>query len=480
MREKIREQCGKLYDIERIISRITVGIGTPHSLITLRDTLNAAEHIEKYLKSLSSSYLQERRELIPEVLHLATYISERIIDNPPFDPKSGGLIKDGINKELDTLRESIKDSQQWIANLESQERKRTGISNLKVRFNNVFGYYIEISKSNLDLVPKDYIRKQTTVNAERFITEELQKYEDIVLHGQELINKKEYSLFLETLSHVLESTKKLQACAQALAEIDCIACFAVHAERERYVKPRITTDQELKIEDGRHPVVEQLENTSFVPNNTLLNDEDHQLLVITGPNMAGKSVYMRQVALIVLMAHMGSFVPSKRASIPLVDRIFVRSGASDSIGKGLSTFMVEMVETAYILNHATEKSLIIMDEIGRGTSTYDGISIAWAVAEYLVTEKKSQAKTLFATHYHELQQLESRYPEKIKNYHMAIEESRNNPVFLYRLTRGGAHGSYAIAVAKLAGIPKSVTSRATTLLKSFNEQNQEGLIIEEK
>jgi DNA mismatch repair protein MutS len=472
IRTKAREILSGIYDIERIISRLAVGIGNPHDLINLKETLKAADHLHGILNMISAPLIQDALAPVPTTQDVITHIEKYIVAQPPFDPKEGGVVNHGVHNELDTHRHSIKDSQEWIANLEQKERDRTGIGSLKVKFNSVFGYYIEVTRSNIHLAPSDYIRKQTTVNAERFITPELQKYEEIVMRGQEIINKLEYQIFLDVIEFVLSHTVLLQQVAESIATLDCILSFAHTADHERYVKPTITNDGEINIEDGRHPVVEKLRDTSFVPNNTLLNNQDEQLIVITGPNMAGKSVYMRQVALITLMAHIGSFIPAKRASISLVDRVFVRSGASDSIGRGLSTFMVEMVETAYILHHATKDSLIIMDEIGRGTATYDGISIAWAIAEYLVTNSEHGAKTLFATHYHELQDLEKQYPDKIKNYHMAIEEHKQNPVFLYRLTRGGAHGSYAIAVAKLAGIPDNVTTRATELLKKFDSETK--------
>ncbi len=465
---KAQKILGSMYDIERILSRLAVGLGTPHDLVNLKVTLLSCENIYQELKKIEARYIQELIAVLPELQHIAEIIEKNLVPEPPIDPREGGLIKTGVHAELDALKDHIKDSQAWIAALENKERKNTGINSLKVRFNNIFGYYIEISKANLHLVPSEYMRRQTTINAERFITPELQIHEEKVLQGQDAINKLEYKLFLKLTDQVLSFISKLQISAEYIAIIDCLLGFAEVAQHEHYVRPTMTTDGTIKIEDGRHPVVEQLHDTSFVPNTILLNQSDQQLLVITGPNMAGKSVLMRQVALITLMAHIGSFVPAKRASISLVDRIFVRSGASDSIGRGLSTFMVEMVETAYILNHATQDSLIIMDEIGRGTSTYDGISIAWSVAEYLVTHKVHAAKTLFATHYHELQKLEEEYPEKIKNYHMAIEEVSTTPIFLYRIVRGGAHGSYAIAVAKLAGVPNTVADRAAELLLKFN------------
>jgi DNA mismatch repair protein MutS len=471
LRTKIQKELGTMYDAERIISRLSVGLSTPHDLKNLETTLRATEKVVELVRPIQSPLVHSLAAGIPKMSAIADYIGARIVALPPFDPKNGGLIKAGVDPELDTLRESIRGSTEWVAALEERERKRTGIGSLKVKFNNVFGYYIEVTHSNLSQVPADYLRKQTTVNAERFITPELKVYEDTILRGQEKINKREYGLFLETISNVLESTALLQQVAHQIAMIDCLVCFSETAVRDRYVRPEIISEGDLKIEDGRHPVVERLQDISFVPNSTHLGKESQQLMLITGPNMAGKSVYMRQVALITLMAHLGSFVPAKRAIIPLTDRIFVRSGASDNIGRGLSTFMVEMVETAYILHHATPKSLVIMDEIGRGTSTYDGISIAWAIAEFLVTTPEHAAKTLFATHYHELQDLEKHHPDTIQNYHMAIEESRARPIFLYRITKGGALGSYAIAVAHLAGVPETVTDRARVLLEKFTKEH---------
>ncbi len=472
IRNRIQKELGSMYDLERIVSRLSVGLGNPHDLINLKETLKSCARLEEATQTIEIDLIKQLSNEIPAITKIIDYIEKHIIAFPPLDSKEGGIICAGINTELDTLRESIRGSKEWIASLETRERERTGIGSLKVKFTSVFGYYIEVSRSNLALVPKNYIRNQTTINAERFITPELQVYEEKVLRGQDVINKFEYQLFLEIVETILKETSTLQTVAYHAALIDCISSFAEVALRERYVRPTITTQGNLHIEDGRHPVVEQLRDTSFVPNDTLLNDTDHQLLIITGPNMAGKSVYMRQVALITLMAHMGSFVSAKRATIPLVDRIFVRSGAADSIGRGLSTFMVEMVETAYILNHATKNSLIIMDEIGRGTSTYDGISIAWAVAEHLVTHPQQGAKTLFATHYHELQDLAKEYPDRIKNFHMAIEESGDNPIFVYRLVKGGAAGSYAIAVARLAGVPDPVTKRAKELLFKLGKNPQ--------
>ncbi|MGH7203658.1 MAG: DNA mismatch repair protein MutS, partial [Candidatus Levyibacteriota bacterium] len=362
----------------------------------------------------------------------------------------------------------------WIVELEQKERKKTGINSLKVRFNQVFGFYIEVSKSNLDAVPTSYTRKQTLVNAERFITEELKVQEEIILNAEEKMHAIEYRLFQETLKNLLDHVSLIQEAAMSIAAIDCLLNFAQIAEKRNYVRPEMIDTKEMVIHEGRHPVVETLlEDKQFVPNDVSFAPDKQQLLLITGPNMAGKSVFIRQNALIILMAQMGSFVPAKQAKLSIIDQIFVRSGASDVITSGLSTFMVEMVETAHILHHATEKSFIVMDEIGRGTSTYDGISIAWAVAEYLVSRKNNIPKTLFATHYHELQVLEEQYPKQIHNYHMAVSNADGEPVFLHTILPGGASHSFGVAVAKLAGIPESVIARANELLEELEERSLE-------
>jgi DNA mismatch repair protein MutS len=342
-----------------------------------------------------------------------------------------------------------------------------------VRFNRVFGFYIEISKSNLTSVPENYMRKQTLVNGERFITPELKEHEEIILTAEEKINQIEYDLFTKTLKEILSFTTVLQEAAGSIANIDCLLSFATNAEKNAYIRPKLLYSGEMKIKGGRHPVVEKLldSDKQFVPNDLSLDNTTKQLLLITGPNMAGKSVYIRQVALLVLLSQIGSFIPAESAQLSIVDRIFVRSGASDVITSGLSTFMVEMVETAHILHHATKNSLIIMDEIGRGTSTYDGISIAWAVAEYLVTAINPSPKTLFATHYHELQALEEQYPHQIRNFHMAVEETDGQPIFLHTIQPGGASHSFGVAVAKLAGVPEEVIIKATEILHNLENRH---------
>lgn len=484
-KESIQVLLKPIPDIERTLSRLSVGIGNARDLISIRNGLVQADHIAQKIKDVSIPLLQTiHNELLQNNVakEITDLITDHILDDPAFDPKDGGLIKKGIHKELDTLRSKSNAGKEWIAKLEIQERERTGISSLKVRYNKVFGFYIEVSNSNLSLIPKDYMRKQTLVNGERFITPELKEQEEIILNAEEKSKQIEYEIFLDIQKQVIAKISPIQHSAQALSQLDCLISFAQVAIDNRYTKPTFTTNGAIEITDGRHPVVEKLlDQGNFVPNGALLNAQENQLLLITGPNMAGKSVYMRQVALIVLMAQIGCFVPAKAATLTPVDKIFVRSGASDMIASGLSTFMVEMVETAYILQHATNNSLIIMDEIGRGTSTYDGISIAWAIAEYIVKNTKLQTKTLFATHYHELQKLEEEYPEKIKNYHMAIQEEEGRPIFLHTIKPGGAAHSFGVAVAKLAGIPQDVIKSAEKMLHELetraatqyhvNEQN---------
>ncbi len=472
----LRESCKKcmheIADIERIISRLTLGVGNARDLITMKRSLEQILMIKKHISLAKSSCLKNLSVGISEIVAtVVKTIENNITDDPPFDTKIGGMIRRGIHKELDELHSVLDDNKTWLEEFEKQERIATGISSLKVRFNTVFGFYIEISKANLDLAPSRYMRKQTLVNGERFITEELKKREEIILSGESRIQEIEYTLFGEILKDILIHIFEMQEACDAVAQLDCLISFAEIASIYHYVRPILRNDGDILITDGRHPVVECSRGDElYVPNNTTLTKES-QLLVITGPNMAGKSVYLRQVAVIVLLNQMGSFVPASRAELSICDRIFVRSGASDMISAGLSTFMLEMVETAQILQHATSNSLVIMDEIGRGTSTYDGISIAWAVAEYLVKNPKAQPKTLFATHYHELQDLETKYPHIIKNYHMAVQEENGEPVFLYTLLPGGASHSFGVAVAKLAGLPDEVLQTAWALLEVLENRD---------
>lgn len=473
LRESLKEILKNIYDLERIVSRLATGIGNPKDLVSLKLSLKKTAELKETLSSVNLPLIKNLASSIStECLNLAAYIDMVLVEEPPFDPKAGSLINQGVDSEVDALKTKIKKSKEFIANLEMAEKERTGIASLKVKFNQVFGYYIEISKANLHLAPNDYIRKQTLVNAERFITPALKEHEEIILTAEEKMKELEYQKFLEIVDHILESTGEIQQAAYSVAVVDCLVNFAEISLNGNYVKPEIITTGEIKITNGRHPVVEQyVETGAYISNDVYLNSSDHQLLVITGPNMAGKSVYIRQVALLVLMAQMGCFIPAESAQISLVDKIFVRSGAADVIAMGLSTFMVEMVETANILNNATQNSLIVMDEIGRGTSTYDGISIAWSVAEYLVDNGKVSPKTLFATHYHELQALQEKYPEKIKNYQVAVEENDGEPVFLHKVKPGAAAHSFGIAVAKLAGVPPKVCSRAFEILAELHERS---------
>lgn len=471
VRSRIIAILGQMYDIERIVAKLSVGLANPGDVVNLKISLQKVLQVKAEISALKNTLTVELvTEITAEIDEVITIIEKRILDAPKIDVRSGGIIREGIDARLDELRKISGGGKSWVKEFELKEKNRTGIASLKVKYNKVFGYYIEVSNSNLQSVPVDYYRKQTLVNAERFITDDLKRYEDLILNAEEEIGELEYKLFLSTVAEIVKHTEALQNAAQAVATIDVLSSFAILAQKENYVRPELITTGEILIIKGRHPVVEKvLEDTQFVPNDTVINNSDHQLLLITGPNMAGKSVFMRQTALIVLLAHIGCFVPAQSAKISLVDRIFVRSGASDIIASGLSTFMVEMVETAHILNHATKNSLIIMDEIGRGTSTYDGISIAWAVAEYLVTSEQS-AKTLFATHYHELQKLAEVYPKRIKNYQVAIENNDGEPVFLHKVIEGGASHSFGVAVAKLAGVPKVVTQKAVEILHNLEQK----------
>jgi DNA mismatch repair protein MutS len=472
LRHQLKELLQHILDIERLLSRLSVKLGTPRDLKNIQVSL---QFIFSVAEKLHQTPLSLAKTLSPKIQKTLTQLIEvldlHLIEQPQLDPKAGSFIKDGIHPQLDTLRQTVTHSKDWLLALEMSERKKTGISTLKIKFNQVFGFYIEITNANLHLVPESYTRKQTLVNAERFTTPELKHHEEIILSAEIETSAIEYELFLQLVEKLLKEVATLQHTAHWIAEIDCLLGFAELAEQRRYVRPQLNTKGHIKITAGRHPVVEQLvQHHQFVPNSLELNSKDQQMMLITGPNMAGKSVLMRQVALITLLAHMGCFVPAEKADISITDQIFVRSGAADMITAGLSTFMVEMVETAYILHHATEQSLIIMDEIGRGTSTYDGISIAWSVAEFLAQTKQSP-KTLFATHYHELQQLAEKYPDKIHNFHMGVTEHQGTPIFLYTLKTGGASHSYGVAVAQLAGVPEKVIERATHILKELEQRN---------
>lgn len=471
--ERITFHLKRIIDIERLIARLSVGLANARDLINLKLSLQHAAKIKTLLSARSSTLLSTTEQSLHILNHIITHIEKTILEEPNFDIKEGNLIKPGVNNKLDQLKTIVSDNKRWIKHLEEQERKKTGIPTLKIRFNKVFGFYIEISNAHKDKIPSSYMRKQTLVNGERFITQELKQKEEQVLVAEEEMKQLEYSLFLETVTYVLEHISSIQQTAKAIATTDCLVGLANVAKTYNYTKPIVQSDDTLTISDGRHPIVEQQgEKGKFVPNSISMSSKNGQIGLLTGPNMAGKSVFIRQVATICLLNQIGSYVPAKQAKLPILDAILVRAGASDIISAGLSTFMVEMVETATILEKATPNSLIVLDEVGRGTSTYDGISIAWAIVEELVKNPKKQAKTLFATHYHELHELGSLFPNQIKNYHMAIDNSENRPVFLHTLVEGPASQSYGIEVAQLAGLPEPVITRAQQLLTIFSYQTQ--------
>lgn len=475
---QLQEILTEISDIERLLSRISIGVGNPKDISNLYASLKQAFVAFDILQKPVFKAIRSKVSL--DLAKSLNFIDNILVENPPLDPKSGGFIRPKVNATLDRLRKEVSGSKIWVADLEARERTRTGISSLKVRFNEVFGYYIEVTKANLDAVPDTYIRKQTLVNSERFITPELKKHEDIILTAYEKINKLEYQIFLNLLDQVLTFTAKIQDIAQGIATIDCFLSFALCAVENNYVRPVLTRAGDMKIVGGRHPVVEKfMEPGTFVPNDVYLGNQQEKLLLITGPNMAGKSVFIRQIALLTLLAQIGSFVPAESMEFSPVDKIFVRSGASDAIASGLSTFMLEMVEAAQILNNVTEDSLVIMDEIGRGTSTFDGVSLAWAIAEYLVTNFKKGPKTLFATHYHELQSLEEQYPGVVFNLQVLVEDTPGGPVFLHKVVFGSADHSYGIAVAELAGVPIEVTKKAMEILGGFETRDFESWLTSE-
>jgi len=465
--ESLRTYLRRIMDLERLTTRLLKGIAGARDLIAIKSSLEIVPEIKKALKQASTQKLKELYAKLNECESLRVLIHNAIVDEPSPNIKDGDIIKDGFSKEIDELRAIARSGKDYIAQLEEKERKKTGIQSLKIGYNKVFGYYIEVTKPNLHLVPSHYIRKQTLVNAERFITEELKDYENKVLSAEEKLKALEYEVFQQIVSEAKEYAEQLIETSQALAEIDFLLSLAVVARRNNYVKPTVDESLIIEIEEGRHPVLEKMNELGrFIPNNTYMDSEEYMLHIITGPNMAGKSTYMRQVALIVLMAQMGSFVPAKKARIGLVDRIFTRIGASDFLAHGQSTFMVEMIETANILHNATERSLIILDEVGRGTSTFDGISIAWATAEYIL--KYLKARTLFATHYHELTDLALEY-EGVKNFNVAVKEWGDEIIFLRKVERGPSDKSYGIHVAQLAGLPKEVVNRAKEVLKNLEQ-----------
>ena len=481
LRESLREALSRTYDLQRILSKLATNSANARDLLALKNTLAEIPEIREFLSGVTAPKLLMLLNALDPLADITRLLQESLLPDPPLTVKEGGMIRSGFNPELAKLLEAGTEGRQWVAELEQKERERTGIKSLKVGYNQVFGYYIEVTNSNLELVPPDYIRKQTLSGGERFINQTLKEYEDLILNAHEKSIALEYQLFLDIRNTVLDSIDSLQTTAMALAELDALLSLAEAAVRYHYVQPEMNQTGQILILDGRHPVVEKmLPNSGFVPNDTRLDEDENRTQIITGPNMAGKSTYMRQVALIVLMAHIGSFVPAKQAEIAVVDRIFTRVGASDDLATGQSTFMVEMNEVAYILNHATQHSLVILDEIGRGTSTFDGLSIAWAVVEFINQRARIGCKTLVATHYHELTDLENRL-EGIKNYHVLVQRDGESIDFLRKIVPGKADESYGIEVARLAGLPAEITDRARKILKNLErgESCEFGMVVPE-
>ncbi len=467
----ILEKLKKVYDIERLTGKISYGSANGRDLISLKNSVRQIPDVKKALENSKSELLQTIQRELDELTDIDQMIEHAIVDEPPISVKEGGLIKLGYDEEIDKLKTATTEGKNWILQLEADEKEKTGIKGLKVGYNKVFGYYLEVTKSNLSMVPDRYIRKQTLTGAERYITEELKTLENQILGAEEKVIQLEYNAFAKIREDIEKEIPRLQKSATLIATLDVLCSFATVAEDLNYTRPIVDNSGEIQIEEGRHPVIEKmLPAGSFVGNDTKLDKKENRLAIITGPNMAGKSTYMRQVALITLMAQVGSFVPATHAKIGVVDKIFTRVGASDDLSMGQSTFMVEMMEVAEILREATANSLVVLDEIGRGTSTYDGMSIAWAVAEYISDLEKCGAKTLFATHYHELIDLEDKL-EGVKNYSVAVKEKGEDIIFLRKIVAGGTDESYGVHVAKLAGVPQVVTKRANEILKSLERKS---------
>lgn len=462
-REEIREYLGTVYDLERLMTRISYKTANPRDLVAFRNSIQVLPGIKQVLENFSSAKIRGINDQLDPLSDLYQLVESAIAEEPPISVHDGGILREGYRADVDELRSMRTNGKTWLANLEETEREKTGIKNLRIRYNKVFGYFIEVTNSYKELVPDRYIRKQTLTNAERFYTDELKEMEDKILGSEDRLTHLENQIYFEILSEISSQVERIQKTAKALSQLDVLISLAITAEKNHYCRPRINENGTLKIEKGRHPVVEKMIPAgTFIDNDTILDNKDNRMAIITGPNMAGKSTYMRQTALIVLMAQIGSFVPAKSANISIVDRIFTRVGASDDLASGQSTFMVEMNEVANILMNATKDSLLILDEIGRGTSTFDGLSIAWAVVEYVSNPKLIGAKTLFATHYHELTELEGKLPG-VHNYCSAVKEGNDGIVFLRKIVTGGADRSYGIEVAKLAGLPEAVIDRATEL-----------------
>lgn len=471
LRGDIIENLKKVYDIERLAGKMAYGNANARDMITLKNSLLKLPELKRSLANCKTDLLKDLAENLDELQDMYQLIEGAIIEEPPMTIKEGGIIKLGYDEEIDTLKTAQTEGKNWLVQLELDEREKTGIKNLKIGFNKVFGYFIEVTKSYLSQVPERYVRKQTLTNAERYITEELKNLENQILGAEEKVVNLEYEAFVQIRDEIAKNVKRLQKSSEVVSNLDVLTSFAEVAEDMNYCMPEVNSSGTISIQNGRHPVIEKILGPgSFVENDTYLDKQENRLSIITGPNMAGKSTYMRQVALITLMAQVGSFVPAETAKIGVVDKIFTRVGASDDLSMGQSTFMVEMMEVATILKEATSNSLVILDEIGRGTSTYDGLSIAWAVAEFIADKERCGSKTLFATHYHELTELEDKL-EGIKNYSIAVKEKGEDIIFLRKIVRGGTDESYGIHVARLAGVPKTVTQKADEILRSLERKN---------
>ena len=475
-REELREYLNPVYDLERLLSKISYKTVNPRDMIALESSLSMLPHIRLLCSNFKSDLFQDFTQNLDPLEDVYQLIHSAIVEEPPISVREGGIFKNGFNEEIDHLRNAKTEGKNWLADLETTEKEQTGIKNLRIKYNKVFGYYLEVTKSFVNQVPDTWIRKQTLTNAERYTTPELKEMEDTILGAEDRLYNLEYAVFCQLREEIFQQMDRIQQTASVIASIDMIASLAYVAEHNHYVRPKLNNKGILRIKDGRHPVIEQMiAHDMFIPNDTFLDEDSHRLVIITGPNMAGKSTYMRQTALIVLMAQLGSFVPASQADISLVDRIFTRVGASDDLASGQSTFMVEMTEVANILHNATKNSLIILDEIGRGTSTFDGLSIAWSVVEHIVDKKLIGAKTLFATHYHELTELEGKL-EGVQNYCIAVKEDGEDIVFLRKIVKGGADKSYGIQVAKLAGVPEQVLIRAREIANQL--ENKDSLSLD--
>ena len=466
-REEIKDVLSTMHDFERIMGRIVYKTANARELVNLKNSIENLPQLKKILEISKSGYMKEIYSELDTLEDIFALIDKAIVDDPPFSVREGGMIKEGYSAEADSLLQAKRRGSDWISDMEKQEREKTGIKNLRINYNRVFGYYIEVTKSYLDLVPENYMRKQTLANCERYTTKELNDLADLILGSSDRLIDLEYNIFCDVREKVASQVNRIQYTAYITAVCDAIQSLAETAQAQDYVKPVVDDGEVIDIKDGRHPSVEKMSDVAFIANDVYLDNEENRLLIITGPNMAGKSTYMRQNAIITILAQIGSFVPASSAHIGVCDRIFTRVGASDDLASGQSTFMVEMTEVANILNNATSKSLLILDEIGRGTSTFDGLSIAWAVMEYIADKKQIGAKTLFATHYHELTELEGKLPG-VKNYCITVKEEGEDIIFLRKIKRGGADHSYGIQVARLAGLPNKVIKRSTAILKKLN------------